>query len=93
MLKIFYSKDYEKSLKKLVKAGKIEILEIDEVINKIASQEKLPIKNRDHKLKGDFDGYRECHIRPDILLIYKIIDDSLLLYIVDIGSHSQLFGM
>lgn len=72
-------------------AGKIEISEIDKIINKIASQEKLPIKNRDHKLKGEFDGYRECHIRSDILLIYKIIDDSLLLYIVDIGSHSQLF--
>ena len=50
-------------------------------------------KHRDHALKGDFKGYRECHIKPDVLLIYKIEKDVLILVLADIGSHTNLFGI
>ena len=53
---------------------------------------KLPIKYQDHELNGEFIGYRECHIKSDLLLIYKIEKENLILVLVDIGSHSQLFG-
>lgn len=55
--------------------------------------EKLASKHKDHILKGDFDGYRECHVESDWLLIYKIQDDVLILTLVDTGSHADLFRM
>ena len=60
-----------------------------EVMYKLLNDEELEEKYRDHNLKGKFDGYRECHIKPDLLLVYRIKDDALEL--VDIGSHSDLF--
>ena len=60
-----------------------------EVMYKLLNDEELEEKYRDHNLKGKFDGYRECHIKPDLLLVYRIKDDTLEL--VDIGSHSDLF--
>lgn len=62
------------------------------VINMIARQEQLEPKYRDHVLKGEYQGHREYHIKPDLLLIYKIEKDMLILLLADIGSHSQLFG-
>lgn len=50
---------------------------------------KLPEKYRDHSLAGDYHGYRECHIKPDVLLIYRT--DEQCLYLARIGSHSELF--
>ncbi len=49
-------------------------------------------KYKDHALKGDYKGHRECHISPDWLLIYKIYEDVLILTLVETGSHSDLFG-
>ncbi len=66
---------------------------MDEVISKLLSGEKLERKYKDHLLKGNYKGYRECHIKPDLLLIYKKQDDILLLTGVKIGSHSEILGM
>jgi mRNA interferase YafQ len=57
----------------------------------IAKGETLEARYKDHELKGEWKGYRECHIRPDVLLVYQIQDDVLILLLVDIGSHAQLF--
>lgn len=51
----------------------------------------LPVKYSDHGLNGEFLDYRECHIKGDLLLIYKIEKENLILILVEIGSHSQLF--
>jgi mRNA interferase YafQ len=51
----------------------------------------LPKKYNDHALKGKYTAYRECHIRPDLLLIYKKDKTNLILVLVRTGSHSQLF--
>ena len=53
--------------------------------------EKLPEKNKDHELGGDWVGHRECHILPDWLLIYRIEDDLLVLTLARTGTHSDLF--
>lgn len=55
-------------------------------------RKKLPEKNKDHKLQEKFTDSRECHITPDLLLIYEIENDELLLYLTDTGTHSDLFG-
>ena len=64
---------------------------LTEVIKKLANGERLPEKNKDHALSGDYSGYRECHITPDWLLIYEIENDELILYLTRTGTHSDLF--
>ena len=61
------------------------------VINRLANDEILEIKYRDHALQGDLIGFRECHLKPDLLLIYQKQNRELILYCFDIGSHSELF--
>ena len=62
-----------------------------EVIEKIANRERLEPKYRDHQLLGYKKCYRECHIKPDWLLIYKYYENELVLLIVATGSHSEVF--
>lgn len=60
-----------------------------EVLYLLANDQPLPEKYRDHALSGDLQGFRECHVRPDLLLIYQQVDEVLEL--VRLGSHSELF--
>ena len=64
---------------------------ITEIIKKLANGERLPEKNKDHALTGNFEGCRECHITPDWLLIYEVYDKELILYLTRTGTHSDLF--
>lgn len=64
---------------------------LQEVISILANGEQLPQKYKDHALIGDYQGYRECHITPDWLLIYKIVDELLILVLTRTGTHSDLF--
>ena len=63
--------------------------EFDKIIDLLRNEVNLPEKYKDHPLLGDYNGYRECHIKPDVLLIYR--KDSKNLYLARIGSHSELF--
>jgi len=89
---VFPSKKYKKSLKKVLQSGKIKITKIDAVVDIISSEQKIPVSYQDHALAGEYMGYRECHIRPEILLLYKIEKKVLVLILTDIGSHSDLFS-
>lgn len=91
MYKVVVSKNFSKSLKKISKSGNFSRDEIQAVVDLLASGKKLNIKYKDHKLQGEYKDCRECHIRPDLLLIYQIIDNELVLVLIDIGSHSDLF--
>ena len=64
---------------------------LQEIIMKLANDEKLDAKYNDHNLSGNYKDYRECHIKLDLLLIYKRKEDILILTCVDLGSHSELF--
>ncbi len=59
------------------------------IIHMLINTEKLPIKNKDHQLKGTLKDCRECHIEPDWLLIYRI--EGSVLCLIRTGSHSDLF--
>lgn len=94
MYKIHYSSTYRKSFKRISKSGKFdknnrELLE--NVIKKLQKGEKLDAKHKDHELTGYMIGFRECHIQSDFLLIYKIYKDILILDLINLGSHSDLF--
>lgn len=69
---------------------KIEFL--DDIIRKLSNGEELSKKNSDHALTGNWIGYRECHIQPDWLLVYRIENDLLVLTLSRTGTHSDLFG-
>lgn len=88
------TKDYERSYMKLLRSGakKKVFDDIAFVVDTLACGKVLDAKYRDHKLQGDYVGYRECHIRTDLLLIYQIREKSLVLALMDIGTHSYLFG-
>jgi len=88
------TRKYCKSYNKLEKSGvKNTVLEsLDEVIDTIAKMGILDAKYSDHKLHGDCEGYRECHVRSDLLLVYRIQEKQLVLVLIDIGTHSYLFG-
>lgn len=89
--RIVPTKKFQKDLKKVQKQGK-DISLIANVINMLANEETLPEKYKDHQLKGNFVGCRECHITPDWLLIYEYDNEELYLYLTRTGSHSELFG-
>ena len=81
---------FQKDLKRIQKRG-YDLALITNVIKILASGSPLPEKNKDHALTGNFTGCRECHITPDWLLIYEIVEDDLFLYLTRTGSHSDLF--
>lgn len=92
MHQIRFSKAYKKSIKKLVKSGAVTLSEVDVVVNMIVRAVQLPAQYRDHKLTGELQGYRECHIRPDVLLVYMLYKKELVVLLVNVGSHSELFA-
>ena len=92
MLDLELSAQFKRDLKKIQKQRKNKEL-LDDVIEQIQYQNTLHPKYKDHNLSGNWNGYRECHITPDWLLIYKIIDDDCvqILRLSRTGSHSDLF--
>jgi len=88
MYEIFRTTSFKKDYKKLSKKEK-ELLK--SVIKILAEGETLDEELKDHKLIGNYLGCRECHVQPDLLLIYRIDNDVLELALVRVGSHSKLF--
>ncbi len=90
--KIDFTSNFKNQLKKIIKQNK-DISELLEVITKLANLESLDSKYRNHNLINDktYKDCSECHIKPDWLLIYKYVDDKLVLVLLAIGSHSDLF--
>lgn len=88
--KIKFTARFKKDLKLVKKQGK-NIDKLFDIVERIARDEVLDEKYRDHSLNGNYKGARECHIEPDFLLIYEKIDDVLVLSLARVGSHSDLF--
>ena len=86
------TRQFRKSFRKLMKSGSFDYEETEKVIDLLVKGAPLPDKYRDHGLRGEFIGMRECHIKPDLLLIYQIHEDELVLLLLNIGSHSELFS-
>lgn len=87
---IIITSQFKKDYKQAIKRG-LDIELLDNIIRKLAKGEKLPDKNKDHALTGNWLGHRECHIKPDWLLIYRVENDVLVLTLSRTGSHSDLF--
>lgn len=85
-----YSSRFKKDLK-YYKNNNTVLVELDRILNSLIKGDKLAAKNLNHSLRGEFEGCFECHIEPDLLLIYKIENREVLIVLLRIGSHSKLF--
>ncbi len=83
---------FKKSLKLAKKRG-LDLKLLDKVITMLQNNITLGEKYHDHELKGKYQGFRECHIQPDWLLIYLKENDVLTLTLVDTGTHADLFNL
>jgi mRNA interferase YafQ len=90
MLDISFTNQYLKDLE-LMKRRNLPKSELDEVVKLLSEEKPLLPKHSDHPLKGNLIGYRECHIRPNWLLIYKVDKQILTLVLIRTGTHSDLF--
>jgi len=88
MYSIFRTTSFKKQYKKLSSDDKTLLKDI---ITLLIDGQVLDEKYKDHKLTGNFKDLRECHVRPDLLLIYQINNDVLELALVKVGNHNSLF--
>ena len=91
--KIDYTTKFKSQLKKVLKQGK-DSKELLDVVTKLANLEELDYKYKNHDLVNDksYRDCKECHIRPDWLLVYKYIDNKLVLLLIATGSHSEILN-
>jgi mRNA interferase YafQ len=85
-------KQFKKDLKRYIHQKPI-LKDLEVVIKILANEEPLDKSYRDHPLKGNWNGYRECHVRGDLLLVYKIDKEENILYLVAFGSHAEVLEM
>ncbi|WP_311197572.1 type II toxin-antitoxin system YafQ family toxin [Pseudomonas protegens] len=82
--------EFKKSWERYRRAGRRDMHEVRKVMVLLFLGESLPAQYLDHALKGEWDGFRECHIGGDFLLIYDVARAGLVTF-VDLGSHAELF--
>jgi len=92
MLTVISTAQYRKDFKRIIRRGMDTVL-LKNVIQQLREQTPLDPKYKDHSLKGEYAGQRECHLQPDWLLIYEIDGDNLILTTSRTGSHADLFGL
>ena len=88
MYKISYAKGFKKDFKKLTQNEQDKTLQI---LERLANNETLESKYKDHALSGELNGIRDCHIKPDLILLYKKDNEILEILALRVGSHSDLF--
>lgn len=90
MLDTHYSSQFKKDFKACVKRG-YKMYLLHQVIDTLRIPTPLSSAHNEHKLSGNYSGYKECHITPDWLLIYKQTDTELKLNRT--GTHADLFNI
>ena len=92
MYQVKFTSSFKKSYKRMKRRG-YDLSLLDDVVDKLRQGQVLAPKYHDHGLSGNFIGFRECHIKPDWLLVYLLENEVLTLTLVDIGSHADIFDM
>lgn len=89
---IEYTNSFKRDFRRVFKGERGAALkkEFKAILDALVMDEALPVKNRDHALTGNWKGYRDCHVRPDLLLIYQRLEHPARLVLVRLGSHAQL---
>ncbi len=87
-MRLSQTNQFKKDINRALKRGK-DFSKLKAVVDLFLADKPLPQKNRDHQLGGNWAGHRDCHIEPDWILIYKILEDDIRLERT--GTHSDLF--
>jgi mRNA interferase YafQ len=87
----YYTKQFQKSFNKILSSGKAKRVDVEYVVDILCRGEKLPSIYRSHKLHGEYSEYNGCHVKGDLILIYTIKKEQLVLVLIDLGSHSELY--
>jgi len=90
-LRLTLTSQFKKDYKRIKKRG-YNTQELTRVLDALCSGKQLSAERRDHALSGDYMGFRECHIKPDWLLVYAVDRGRLILVASRTGTHSDLFG-
>ena len=90
MYNLRFTNKIQRNIKLMKKRGK-DLEKLKTVLNLLQQGIELPAKYKDHALTGNYIGCRECHIEPDWLLVYEIINEELIILLLTTGSHSDLF--
>lgn len=92
MLRLEFTGQFKRDYKLAVKRG-CDPKKLEEVVSILCREETLPRSYRDHALTNsrNYKGMRECHIEPDWLLVYQVLQETLILKLIRTGSHSDLF--
>ena len=90
MYNLRFTNKIQRNIKLLKKRGK-DLDKLTVVLKLLQNGEELPAKYKDHALTGNYIGCRECHIEPDWLLVYAIINEELIILLLTTGFHSDLF--
>jgi mRNA interferase YafQ len=91
MLQIHFSRQFKKDYKKILR-NKKALRCLQEVISILAQNKILDKKYYNHFLKGAYQEYQECHVLPDLLLIYKIDNNRLALFLIRVSTHLKIFN-
>ncbi len=89
MLTLEYSNQFKKDFKKIAKMPIPDIIKVGNVISTLQKRLILEAKYIDHPLSGNWNGFRDCHVKPDLVLIYRAHETTLQL--ARIGSHNDVF--
>lgn len=92
MLEVVLSNRFKRDLKRVARRS-YDMAALEQVVNALAARQPLDASKRDHALTGKWTGYRECHILPDWLLIYKTNEETLILLLMRTGTHADLFEL
>jgi mRNA interferase YafQ len=89
MREIFQQSQFKTDLKRVSRSGRYKLEDLLDVITNLANDEPLAERHHDHALIGEWKNFRDCHIKPDLVLIYQKPNDKIL-ELVRLGSHSEL---
>ena len=92
MYQVKFTSAYKKAYRRMKKRG-ADLKILDEVVERLRLGQQLDERYHDHELRGKQKGFRECHIKPDWLLVYLIENDILVLTLVDTGTHAEIFDL
>lgn len=90
MYNLRFTNKIQRNIKLMKKRGK-NLEKLKTVLKLLQEGKELPAKYKDHALSGNYTGCRECHIEPDWLLVYEIINEELIILLLTTGTHSDLF--
>jgi len=92
MYQVVLSRRYTTALKRFIHHKNFSQHILEEIVQTLARGEKLGPKYQDHQLTGEFQDYRECHVKNNILLMYQKHENILVLLLINLGTHDDLFG-